>query len=181
MAHFELTRSLKGAHTAIVGIAPTFFNLSVEAHAQATILHAARIFDRKPGTVSIHALLALVSNRAGTFKHANAMQIRKDVTEASRTVAKLEPIVGAVKTRRNETLAHSDPRAFIEYESYVEDGRVSYRQLEGLYIKTDAILNHFFQAYNGRGFPPNLLTGIEDVTALLQFILDSLRERRAPS
>jgi hypothetical protein len=177
-AHFSLTRSLKGAHPAIVRISPVFFGLTVGAHADSTVLHAARIFDRRPGSVSIHALLEFGLKHAGTFKQASASEVRRVITESKRAVAELQPIVDAIRTRRNETLAHMDPRAFIDWDRHVTEGKVSYRQIEGLFSKIEGILNQLSELYDA---PPRISLdpiGVDDVDRILEIVLEKLRQDR---
>jgi hypothetical protein len=176
-AHFSVTRSLKGTHPAIVRTAPVFFDLSIGAHGSATILHAARIFDRKPGSASIHALLELALKHAGTFRQANGLEVRTIVADSKRTVAELQPIVDAIQTRRNESLAHTDPRAYVDLDSHVTAGRVSYRQLEGLFAKIEDMLNRLSELYDGRRIPLDL-AGADDIVKILEIVLEKLRQDR---
>jgi hypothetical protein len=180
-AHFQLTRVLKGTHPAIVKTAPTFFALAVGALGDSTALHAARIFDRQSKGASIHRLLALALENAGTFKNATAMEVRKAVGEARRIVAELEPMLVPIRTRRNETLAHVSARAFVDSESYFKDGQISYRRLGDLFDRTGAVLNQFFYLQTGRTVPLDL-AGMNDVENLLTIVLESLRgmAKRAP-
>jgi hypothetical protein len=176
-AHFFLTRTLKGTHPAIVRTAPVFFDLSVGAHAGSAVLQAAKILDRTPGSASIHALLEFALKHAGTFKKASAAEVRRIVSESKRTVAEFQPVVDAIRTRRNETLAHTDPRAFIDSGGHIADGRVSYRQLETLFAKIESMLNEISELYDGRRIQLDL-AGIDDIDKILEIVLERLRQDR---
>lgn len=175
-AHFHLTRALKGTHPAIVKTAPTFFMLSAGAHADSTLLHAARIFDRHPRSGSIHTLLASALKSAGTFKNSNAMEVRRTVVEVKQTVREFEPMLEAIRTRRDETLAHLSHRPLMDPNGYIAEGRVSYRELGDVFDKTEVLLNRFSYLYDGRKVPLDL-PGLDDVEGILTIVLDSLREK----
>src|ERR1700720_379692 len=126
-AHLTITRGLgRSDSTAVMAAtasAPTFFKMTLGAHADSTQMAAARIFDRT-SAASIHTLLSSALKEAGTFKHGTATEVRKVVDEAKALVAALEPIVLAVRTRRNQTMAHADARPMVDPNRYKNAGRV---------------------------------------------------------
>jgi hypothetical protein len=148
-AHFAIVKGLISANKAVLGAAPVFFALTRDAHADLTVMTAARIFDRQRGAVSIHALLSSALKQAGTSKYGTASEVRKAVEEANVCVKKLEAILAAITTRRNQTMAHTDPSAILDSEGYLHDGLVSYRQIDGLFNETELILNRFSRLFRG--------------------------------
>ena len=76
-ANFAIMRGLKSADREVVNTAPTFFDMTIGTHADSVLLHAARLFDRRPGSVSIHTLLSSALRHAGTFRHGTAVEVRK--------------------------------------------------------------------------------------------------------
>lgn len=152
-AHFAIAKGLIGANKTIIGAAPTFFAITRDAHADLTVLTAARIFDRQRGAVSIHALLSSALKQAGTFKYGTSAEVRKAVEEANVRVKKLEAILAAITTRRNQTMAHMDPSAIVDSEEYLRGGLVSYRQIDGLFDETELILNRFSRLFRGDSIP----------------------------
>jgi AbiU2 len=148
-AHFTITRGLgRSDRAAVLATAPRFFKMTLGAHADSAQLAASRIFDRT-GDASIYRLLSSALKEAGTFKQGTATQVRKLVDESKAFVAALEPIVTAVRTRRNQTIAHADARPMVDPNRYKKAGRVSYRELEGLFEQTGVILNKFSLLYQG--------------------------------
>jgi hypothetical protein len=148
-AHFKITRGLSHADQAVLDAAPTFFYMTLVAHATEAQLAATRIFDRS-SAVSIHKLLPAALGVAGTFKHGTAPEIRSFVAEAKACVTRLEPMVTALRTRRNETIAHADLRPFVDPAGYVKAGRIGYRELERLFLQIGSILNKFATLYRGK-------------------------------
>jgi hypothetical protein len=147
-AHFSITRALTRANRAVLDTAPRFFEMTFGAHADLAVLVAARLFDRT-GRVSIHNLLSLALNQAGTFKYGKAAEVKKAVAESKTSIAALEPIIRAIRTRRNETIAHADARPLVNPAGYIEEGSVSFLELGGLFEKTGSILNRFYELHQG--------------------------------
>ena len=123
-AHYEIARGLgrrdRTATTAFRA-APRFFDLTEGAHVDSAQLALARIFDRA-SAVSIHKLFSSALNEAGAFKHGTAAEVRKAVKEAQASITALEPIVAAIQTRRNETIAYLDARPFTDPAGYDKRG-----------------------------------------------------------
>lgn len=150
-AHFTIARGLGRSDRAALmamATAPTFFKMTLGAHTDSVQLAASRVFDRT-SAASIHTLFSSALMEAGTFKHGTAAEVQKVVDEAKAVVATLEPIVAAVRTRRNQTIAHADARPMVDPNRYKNAGRVSYRELDGLFERTGAILNKFSLLYWG--------------------------------
>jgi hypothetical protein len=172
-AHSTITVGLRRADRVVLDTAPNFFDLTRDAHAEAAQLCAVRIFDRSSG-VSIHTLMSSALNEAGTFKHGTAAEVRKLVAEAKALCTELEPIVSALRTRRNETIAHADTRPIIDPEGYVQAGRLSYRELRRLFEQTGLVLNKFSLLY--RGVPVVLdLKDVKDYEEALDLIAKAKR------
>jgi hypothetical protein len=147
--------------------------MTLVAHAVSAQLTAARIFDRT-SAASIHTLLSSALQEAGTFKHGTTTEVRKVIDEAKAFVAALEPIVAAVRTRRNQTMAHMDAGPLVDPNRYKNAGRVSYRELEGLFEQTGVILNKFSLLYWGAPVVPDL-EGAKDYEQALDLIASAIR------
>ncbi|GAC1684700.1 MAG: hypothetical protein PVS2B2_23680 [Candidatus Acidiferrum sp.] len=173
-AHFMITSGLSRADQAVLDTAPKFFDLTRDAHANAAQLAAARIFDQSSG-VSIYKLMSSAVNEAGTFKHGTAVEVRKLVSEAKGSVRVLEPVVSALRIRRNETIAHSDTRPIIDPKGYAQAGRIGYRELGKLFEQTGLILNKFSLLYRGASVVLDL-KGVKDYEHALGLIAKANRE-----
>ncbi len=174
-AHFAITRGLGRAAPVVSDIAPRFFALTRDAHATAAQLAVARIFDQT-GAASIHTLLSSALNEARNFKNGTAIEVQKVIDEAKAVVAGLGPIVAAVRTRRNQTIAHQDARPFVDPDKYIKAGMVSYSEIERLFEQTGVILNKFCLLY--RGVPVVLdLEDAKDYEQALDLIASAIRTR----
>ena len=173
-AHFMITRGLSRADRVVLDTAPKFFDLTRDAHADEAQLAAARIFDRSSG-VSIHKLMSSALKEASSFKHGTEVEVRKLVAEAKASVMALEPIVSALRTRRNETIAHADTRPIIDPQGYVQAGRIGYRELWKLFEQTGLILNKFSLLYRGASVVLDI-KGVKDYEQALDLIAKAIRK-----
>ena len=179
-AHYEIARGLgrSDRRAALAfGTAPQFFGLTLDARAVLAQLALARIFDRA-SAVSIHKLFSLALNKAGTFKHGTATEVRKTVQDAKASITILEPSVAAIQIRRNESIAHSDARPIIDPSGYLRDGRISYLQIDGMFYEIGAILNKFSLLYRGASVPLDL-EGAKDYEQALDLLADAVANQRS--
>ncbi len=147
-AQFKITRGLTKVDPAVVEVSPRFFELAIGAHADAALLAASRIFDGSRG-VSIHRLLDAALAEAGTFKLGTAAEVRKAVAEAKASLVGVAPKLSALRTRRNETIAHADARPLVDPQDYIVAGRISYIDFESLFLKVESILYKLSKLYRG--------------------------------
>lgn len=180
-AHYEIARGLgrrDAAAKEAFRTAPQFFDLTLGAHANSSQLALARIFDRA-SAVSIYKLLSSALNEGGSFKNGTVAEVRKAVEEAKAAIAALQPSVEAIRTRRNETIAHLDARPFSDPAGYVQAGLVSYRQIDDLFAQTGAILNKFSLLYRGNSVPLDL-AGAKDYEQVIDLLAGSAASPRSP-
>jgi AbiU2 len=132
--------------------APRFFDMTLGAHADSAQMTVARIYDRT-SAASIHKLFSSALREAGTFRHGTVTDVQKAVQESKAIIKAIEPTLAAIRTRRNQTMAHLDARPFADPAGYVSAGRVSYRQLDELFERTSEILNRFSLLHRGATVP----------------------------
>ena len=153
--HYAIARGLSRSDTqasAAFRTAPRFFAITRDAHADATFLTLARIYDRT-SAASIHSLFVSALHEESAFKHGAVADLRKAVQESKTAVAGFEPTLKAIRTRRNQTQAHLDARPFIDPAKYVSAGKATYRQIYELFDRTEEILNRFSLLYHGKAVP----------------------------
>lgn len=154
-AHYEIVRGLgrrDPTASAAFRTAPRFFSLTVGAHADAAQMTVARIYDRT-SAASIHKLFSAALQEAETFTYASPKDVQKAVQESQDAIRTIEQALKAIRTRRNQTMAHLDSRPFADPAGYVKGGMVSYRQLDELFKTTSRILNRFSLLHRGAEFP----------------------------
>ena len=52
-----LAKRLSGPRNVVASTAPTFFGMTVEAHLSAAFLHAGRVYDTHPDSVTTHTVI----------------------------------------------------------------------------------------------------------------------------
>jgi len=178
-AHFSMTRSMgRRDRTLIRDAIPGFFNLTLGAHADCAQLAAARIFD-KTGDASIHTLISSALKEASNFKYGTPSEVRKAVDEARATVAVLSPVVTAVRLRRNKTMAHIDASPIMEPGKYMQAGRISYGDIQGLFNQVEVVLNRFSVLYRGVSVPLELEEA-KTYEQALDLIAEAIRAKSGP-
>jgi hypothetical protein len=168
-AHTEILRGLLRADPSVQRIGPRFMAMTIDAHAEASMMCLNHIFDRRPDCLTIRVLLDLVSAQAGTFKYGTPQQV-KDLVKRSRVaISALEPSLKALRTRRNETGAHSARRPIIDPSGYIEAGKIKHKEIDKLFDVTAGILADVSQLYAGRTWDLRLSdeSDYEHVLALL--------------
>jgi hypothetical protein len=147
-ASFVISCDLLRAHPAVVATAPFFFQLTANRHADAVNLHATKLYDSSR-RLSIPGLLVLASKHAGTFMHASAPEVRREVTAARKIILRFAPLLRALNLRRNQSIAHMDQTTIVNPDQYVKDGFVRTGDLAELLEQTALILNRLSMLYRG--------------------------------
>jgi len=179
-AHYEIVRGLgrrDPVALAAKGVAPRFFDMTLGSHADAAQLTVARIFDRT-SAASIHTLLSAALDEAGTHKHGTPTDVRKAVEDAKATIASLAPTVAAIRTRRNETMAHLDAKPFKDPVGYIQRGRVSYRQMDEIFEKVSTVLTRLSLLYRNAAVPLEL-EGAKDYERVFEILAATTAEQSA--
>lgn len=175
-AHLAITRGLRRKdRRTVIAAAPRFFDMTVGAHADAVMLAAARIFDRT-SAASIHTLLSTALKQKETFKHGTATEVESAIADARVSVTSLGPIVAAIRTRRNQTIAHLDARPFADPDKYIKEGLMSFSEVERVFEETGVILNRFSLLYRGERVVLDL-EDAKDYEQALDLIASAMRAR----
>ena len=111
-----------------------------------------------------------------TFKNGTAAEVRKAVKEARVCVTGLQAILKPIGTRRNQTVAHLDPKAIVDRDGYIREGQVRYCELDGLFEQTGLILNRLSILYRGKSVRLHL-DGEKDYEHALNLIAGQMRAR----
>jgi hypothetical protein len=149
-AHTEILRGLLRADPSIPKIAPRFISMTIDAHADASMMCLHHIFDKRSDCLTLAVLLDLASAQAGTFKCAPPQQVRDFVKRSKVAVGALEPSLKALRTRRNETGAHSAHRPIKDPDGYIAAGRIKHEEIDKLFDVTAGILTEMSQLHVGR-------------------------------
>jgi hypothetical protein len=173
-AHGLIVHGLNTADRVVLDAAPLFFDLSMGAHADASLMCANRLFDKTTTAVSIPRLLHAVSKFAGTFSSANAQEVRQLLAASEARVIKIEKTLEALRTRRNKTLAHTSPDTLSDPATYKRRGRVTYRELGEVFEEAAIIVDSISRAYSGHP-ALTLFTDAQDVKEALRLFAEGQR------
>src|SRR2546422_581612 len=108
-AHLRIVTGLRDADPTVRGTASYFFGLTIRAHLEAAQMYAAKLFDTDPGAETIHTLLRTAEKNPRLFTNGNPQEVNSAVRAATQQVIGVEPVLKAVRIRRNKALAHLDP------------------------------------------------------------------------
>jgi len=138
-AHTEMLRGLLRADPTLRKTAPRFISMTIDAHADASMMCLHHIFDRRSDCITLNALLDTASTQAATFRCGTPQQV-KDLVKTSRASIKaVEPSLKALRTRRNETGAHSARRPITDPDGYIAAGRIKHGEIDKLFNVADEI------------------------------------------
>jgi hypothetical protein len=142
-AYLEIARGLTAADPVVVNSAPTFFGLTREAGFQMSQMFAAKLYDKTSGTVTMDSLLDAAECYAGVFKHGTRQEVSAAVKDAQKRMDALLPIFTAVRDRRNQAIAHLDPKTVTDPKALETEAKLTVKDLEKIFSETEAILNEF--------------------------------------
>jgi hypothetical protein len=179
-AYGFIVHGLSTADRAILDAAPLFFDLSLGAHADASLMCANRLFDKNSAAVSIPRLLQAASKCAGTFRSANVQEVRQLLAASEARVIKIEKTLKAVRTRRNKTLAHTAPDTLSDPATYKEQGHVTYRELGEVFEEAAIIVDSMSRAYSGHPAITVFTDAQQDVKEVLRLVAEGQRATKPP-
>lgn len=158
-AYLEIAKGLAGADPVVLSTSRTFFGLTLQASLQMSQMFAAKLYDKKAGTITVISLLHAAEFYAGVFKHGTQQEVCDAVKGAQKRMAELLPILTAVRNRRNQAIAHLDPKTVTEPKALETEAKLTVKDLEKIFAETGAILNEFSRLW-------------KDTTAVMEFIDD---------
>ena len=147
--HLGIAKGIRAADPAVVHTARTFFGLTHDAHLNAALMYAAKLHDKTRGTISVKSAIDKAEQVAGTFIHATAERVRQITALAKDQLSELEKTLLAVESRRNEYLAHLDPRTILDPTGIDTRAALTIDELDQLLVETGNILNDISQFYHG--------------------------------
>lgn len=165
-AYLGIAKGLGEADSVVLGTAGTFFGLTVEACLHMAQMFAAKLYDETRGAVTVKSLLKAAQSQAGTFKHGTAQEVSTAIKEAETRVAGLVAILKPVKDRRNQSLAHLDPRTVIDPAGLAQRAKLTFADLGKVFDESGAILNEFSRLWEDMTTVMTLVDGTDYTGAL---------------
>jgi hypothetical protein len=137
------------ADKALAMTAGTFFTLTLSALMVQSQLCAARLFDERGDSLSIHEMLRKAETHVASFKDATPEEALLSINDARQKLDAQAELLRRLKTRRDKVIAHLDLRASLSPGVIAENIKLTYRELEQLFITAGDILNGVSGMYQG--------------------------------
>ena len=161
----------------VISVAPTFFGMTLEAHLNTAILHAARIFDTHRDSLNIQKLLNRADSEQGTLSQDQRKVLAEAVAEGNARLLNLEPVRNAVNTRRSKTLAHLDPKIVSNPIEVVKQSEITVADLDGIFDSAWQVLNGISAVYWDLSFSHQLI-GVDDCELVVDYVASFKKRQR---
>jgi len=164
--YLNLANGLLQADPVIVQTAPTFFGLTTDGSLELAQMTIARLYDKTSGAVTVPTMLTQASRNGSLFHRGDQQQVRATVKKARQVVLELEPVLDAIRQRRNEWLAHLDPRTVANPKVLSAEAKLTIADLGRAFKETEGILVELSSLYEGTIGDLHFIGGDDYKTAL---------------
>ena len=147
--HLKIAKAIRAADPVVVHTARTFFGLTHDAHMDAAQMYAAKLYDKAQRTITVRSALAEAERVAGSFSNASAQEVREIVAAAEVQIGGFEKTLSVLEDRRNEYLAHLDPKTILDPTDLNSRATLTMSELDDLFVETGNILNDISQFHHG--------------------------------
>lgn len=165
-SYVDVAKGLLQADPVILQTAPTFFGLTTDGALEIAQMAIARLYDLTGGAVTIHKMLAQATQELGLFQRGSKEEVSKAIAESHKAVKDLEPVLAAIRRRRNEWLAHLDPRTVADPKGLAARAKLTLPDLERAFRETEEILVRLSSLYDGTVGELKFIGGEDYKTAL---------------
>ena len=145
--HLAIVNGLREADPVVLDTAGVFFGLTITAHLETAQMHAAKLFDTHPGTETIYTLLATAGQNTHLFANGSPQEVRMAVRTAKQRVRGLNPVMNAVRIRRNKMLAHLDPETVRDPVKLFREAKLTLDDLVKILGVASEIVNEISRLY----------------------------------
>jgi hypothetical protein len=147
--YLDMATGLLKADPALLNVSPTFFGLTIDGSLELSQMAVARLYDETKRTVTVPKMLRMAEMEAGSFKRGAADEVRKAIADSDKAVAALEPVLAAIRRRRNGWLAHLDPQTIRDPNALLALAKLTMPDLDRVFKETERILLDFSLRYEG--------------------------------
>ena len=148
-AYFNVARGLLKADPYLLQTAPTFFGLTINGSLELAQMAVARLYDKTKGAVTIRTMLRDAAEQLSTFQNATPKEAEEAILKAALRVVAIQPILEAIRTRRNEWLAHLDPDIVANPTALAARAKLTMPDLEKAFSETEKTLVELFSRHQG--------------------------------
>ena len=171
-ACLTVAQGIWNADPVVRATAPTFFGLALEGNLQLAQIHAARLYDKTTGAVSIYSLISEAKKWAAGLPEPDGSAALQGICDAESRIAGIEPNLISIEKRRNEALAHLDQRTVRDPKRLDALAPLTVPELSKVLTETGNIISEIGVVY--RGVASNFeFLDVEDYKMALSLISDA--------
>ena len=148
-SYFNLARGLLKADSYLLQTAPTFFGLTIDGSLELAQMAVARLYDKTQGAVTIRTMLYDAAQQLSTFQNATPKEAEEAILKSAQRVIVLQPILDAIRRRRNKWLAHIDPATVANPATVAARATLTMPDLESAFRETEGIVVDLFARHQG--------------------------------
>src|SRR2546426_4645176 len=109
----------------------------------------ARLYDRTSGAVTMQKMLGRAALEIASFQRGTKQEVSEAIANSEKVVVELEPVLAAIRQRRNEWLAHLDPRTVADPKALAAQAKLTIPDLERAFRETEEMLVKLSCFYDG--------------------------------
>ena len=147
--YLDIATGLLKADPVLVQVSPTFFGLTIDGSLELSQMTVARLFDETRRTITVPKMLRRVEMEAGSFECGTPQEVRQAIADSDRAVEALEPVLSAIRERRNGWLAHLHPETIRDPKALEARAKLTTPDLERVFRETESILLKLSSLYDG--------------------------------
>ena len=148
-SYLGIAKGLLNTDPVLLDGARTFFGLTIDGSLELAQMAIARLYDRTSGAVTIPVMLAQAADEISSFQRGDREQIVKAMKEAQSAVTGLESVLASIHVRRNEWLAHLDPRTVGNPTVLAVKAKLDIPDLDRVFKETEEIVLEMSSLYEG--------------------------------
>ena len=148
-AYFNVARGLLKADPCLLKTAPTFFGLTIDGSLELAQMAVARLYDTTKGAVTIRTMLRDAAEQLSTFQNATPKEAEEAIQRGALRVIAIQPILDAIRRRRNKWLAHLDPGFIADPIALAARANLTLPDLDKAFSETEKTLVELFSRHQG--------------------------------
>ena len=165
-SYLALAKGLLQADPVILQAAPTFFGLTMDGSLELAQMAIARLYDKTSGAVTVQKMLGRAALEIASFQRGTKQEVSEAIANSEKVVVELEPVLAAIRQRRNEWLAHLDPRTVADPKALAAQAKLTVPDLERAFRETEEMLVKLSCFYDGTFGDLEFIGGDDYETAL---------------
>ena len=153
----------------VFGVAPTFFGLTAQGNLETAQMVIAKLYDRGDKAVTIKAMLFRAARQVGDFQCGDVQQVNAAILRAVQRIIALQPLLDAIRIRRNKWLAHLDEATVRDPAALTASANLTREDLDRVFGETESIYSEIERLFDGTVGKIRFLGG-DDHQSLLKHV-----------